>query len=371
MSVRYTAIAALGLARLDAADRRRVLAGDDLPDLLPGILGLALAGRDLGALALSVWATSEIARVAPDAVRREEDRVVRALDRLVAATRSQAPVRTVEYAWTLVALLAASRAVELSEPAGDEELLLDAARRTADRLVAAQGPSGLFPHQLPADLLNRFRSHVACFADQAYPIQALTRHALATGDDSSLAAAGRAADRLASLQGDRGQWWWHYDWRHGTVVESYPVYTVHQYGLAPMALLELSEAGGPDHRPAVARGLAWLLEPPETESDFIEDDLGVIWRAVGRREPHLMVRRIRSAASAARPGRHLTWLDQVFPPGLVERECRPFELGWQLYAWHTEEPVPADVVELEGPALEPEKGMLALSHSARAAGDGL
>jgi hypothetical protein len=44
MNVRYTAIAALGLTRLDAATRRDVLAGRDVADLLQGILGLALAG---------------------------------------------------------------------------------------------------------------------------------------------------------------------------------------------------------------------------------------------------------------------------------------------------------------------------------------
>src|SRR5215212_10753021 len=50
MSVRYTAIAALGLSRTPRATAREVLAGKDVPALLPGILGLALAGRDAGAL---------------------------------------------------------------------------------------------------------------------------------------------------------------------------------------------------------------------------------------------------------------------------------------------------------------------------------
>jgi hypothetical protein len=136
------------------------------------------------------------------------------------------------------------------------------------------------------------------------------------------------------LQGDGGQWWWHYDWRRGTVIERYPVYSVHQYALAPMALVELADAGGPDHGAAVSAGLKWLTERPETDAPLVVDDLGVVWRNVGRHEPHKAVRAARSVASAGGHGFRLAWLNLVFPPGAVERECRPFELGWQLYAWH-------------------------------------
>ena len=26
-------------------------------------------------------------------------------------------------------------------------------------------------------------------------------------------------------------------------------------------------------------------------------------------------------------------LDRVYPPGVVDHECRPYELGWLLYTW--------------------------------------
>src|SRR6185312_9814102 len=60
MSVRYTAVAALGLSRTDSSTARDVLGGNDVAALLPSVLGLALAGRDAGALALSVWAALEV-----------------------------------------------------------------------------------------------------------------------------------------------------------------------------------------------------------------------------------------------------------------------------------------------------------------------
>jgi hypothetical protein len=336
MSVRYTAIAALGLARMDPSTGREVLAGLDVTELLPGILGLALAGRDPGAIALSVWVSTEVeSGTTQGAVRAQEERITRALDRLLGNIRTGSPIPTVDHAWTLVALVGAARTADLADLAGSAELA-EAADRAAERLLAMQGPTGLFGHRLPTDELSRFRSHVGCFADQAYSIQALTRYAAATGDERALTAAGRCADQIAALQGDDGQWWWHYDWRHGTVVERYPVYSVHQHALAPMALMELWEAGGPDHREAVAKGLAWLLERPESAADLIADELGVVWRKVGRHEPRKMVRKLRSAASSAQPELRLTWLDPLFPPGWVDRECRPFELGWLLYAWHAD-----------------------------------
>ena len=33
------------------------------------------------------------------------------------------------------------------------------------------------------------------------------------------------------------------------------------------------------------------------------------------------------------PGARLGLLDRTFPPTVVDHECRPYELGWLLYAW--------------------------------------
>jgi hypothetical protein len=348
MSVRYTAIATLGLSRLEASTSRGVLADETVPDLLPGVLGLALAGRDPGAIALALWAALEVPGGGWDL--EEEGRAARAMDRLLANVRTGAPVPTVDHSWTLVALIGA-HAEQLSHRSGEAEQVAQAAHRAATRLMSAQGPEGLFPHHLPADRLSRFRSHVGCFADQVYAIQALARYAVATGDGRALDAAARCAERIVALQGEEGQWWWHYDWRHGTVIEGYPVYSVHQHAIAPMALMELREAGGPDLRGAVARGLGWLLERPESASDLIADELGVVWRKVGRREPRKIVRKLRSAASAAQPELHLGWLDRIFPPGPIDRECRPYELGWLLYAWHADEPLHRTDGESHGQAI--------------------
>jgi hypothetical protein len=192
---------------------------------------------------------------------------------------------------------------------------------------------GTFPHALPRHSLGQLRAHVGCFADQVYPIQALARHHAVTGDPDSLRAADRCAARIVQLQGPAGQWWWHYDVRTGDVVEGYPVYSVHQHAMAPMALFDLAEAGGTDHSGAISAGLSWLADHPEVSAPLLDAPSGAIWRKVGRREPRKAVRKIRSVTTAASPRLRLGLLDRVFPPTRIDYECRPYELGWLLYAW--------------------------------------
>lgn len=309
-SVRYAGMAALGLSRLDPDRQAGVLGGRTIHDLVSQNLQDAADGADPGAVALAAWAAAETRTPVTDTV-------VAALARLLTG---EEPVPTVDYAWGIVAALATP---QLSHT-------LDLAAR---RLLAAQGPGGIFPHALPRQSLGRGRSHVGSFADQVYPIQALARYATATGSQVALDAANRCAERLAQLQGPAGQWCWHYDARTGDLIEDYPVYSVHQHAMAPMVLLELFEAGGTDLRQAVARGAGWIEEHPETPGPLVAESLGVIWRKVGRREPRKAVRTVRAATTALRPGLRLGWLDGVCPPGPIDHECRPYELGWLLYAW--------------------------------------
>jgi hypothetical protein len=229
---------------------------------------------------------------------------------------------TVDVAWMLSAAVAAGSA--------DVQDVVDVAR---DRLLKEQGSCGLFPHALPAGSQGRWRAHVGCFADQVYPVQALARLAATIDDDEALRAANRAADRICELQGPDGQWWWHYDVRNGSVVEGFPVYSVHQHAMGPMTLLDLADAGGGDHRREIAAGLGWLRSHPEVVDELIDPGHEVIWRKVGRRERGKAVRRLNALTTSARPGFRLPGLDLAFPAVAIDRECRPYELGWLLYTW--------------------------------------
>ncbi len=308
-SVRYAAIVALGAGQLGAEDQRRALNGSSAQDLRHRAAA-DLDTTDLGDLAMVTWATAEAGDAGADALA----------DLLLPALADHDNPPTVPVAWALTALLAAGRP--------------DAARTVADRLLGAVGPSGLFPHWLYAAQAPRMRRHVGCFADQVYPVQALARFAAGTGDARALSAAQRCADVICARQGAEGQWWWHYDVRTGGVVEGYPVYSVHQAGMAPMALFDLAAAGGRADEPALARGLRWLQDPLEGAGPLIDETEAVVWRKVGRREPvNKAVRAVRSATTAVHPSLRTRPLDLVFRPGPVDRETRPYEAGWALYAW--------------------------------------
>ncbi|MDR6759618.1 hypothetical protein J2Y48_004936 [Mycoplana sp. BE70] len=314
-SLRYAAMAALGLSHVDHEVQRMVLGGRTAAELARTCALRAEASPDAGAAALAAWGAAEAGGMCADAL----------FAALAARLESQAPIDTVDCAWALIAALAARHL-------GSTERVVDLA---GTRLRAAQSRAGVFPHLLPATASGRLRAHIGCFADQVYPIQALARLSVARNDASALAAAESCAARTCALQGPAGQWWWHYDTRDGSVVERYPVYSVHQHAMAPMALLDLREAGGRDHWRPIIMGLQWLDEHPETVETLVCPQKGVIWRKVARREPAKAARAVAAVTTAMAPGLHLPMIDTLFPPGPVDHECRPYELGWLIYAWRS------------------------------------
>ncbi|WP_374776467.1 hypothetical protein OG756_30595 [Streptomyces sp. NBC_01310] len=320
-STRYAAITALG-ARFLPEDRQRALFGGRTAQEFTGLLVERLPGvANLGDAALIAWAAAETGH----------PKLSDALDRVAALDLPGRPRYTVEAAWVLSALVAA-------RAAADVEDRIAAAR---SRLLAARvGDGPLFPHATGPGLVRGYRSHVACFADQTYPLQALARLHASGGDVEALEAADACAARICDLQGDGGQWWWHYDARTGGVVEGYPVYSVHQHAMAPTALFDLAEAGGTDFGPAIRRGLRWMTQVPELagpagtpREPVIREDFGVTWRKVYRGDPKKAVRAARGLTTRVVPGARLAPLDRVFRPGAVDRECRPYEFGWLLFAW--------------------------------------
>ncbi|NEN04792.1 hypothetical protein G3T36_02810 [Diaminobutyricibacter tongyongensis] len=316
-NLRYAAIVALGLGTVAVETQRAVLHGSTARDLVAAAVNRAADSREPGALALVAWAAAEVGG-SPDPAL---------LERLAGILDAGHPLSTVDTAWILSAAVAAI-AVDPSAPHA-----AGIATIGRQRLLATQGSAGIFAHALPPTTFGRLRAHVGSFGDQAYPIQALARLAALGGDLEALAAAERCADRLCAVQGDAGQWWWHYDARDGSVVERYPVYSVHQHAMAPMALFDLAAAGGTDHSDAVYRGLDWLRTHPEVDDELVSEDNALIWRKAGRREPGKTVRLLAAATSRIHRGWRPPGIDRLFPVSRIDYECRPYELGWLLYAW--------------------------------------
>jgi hypothetical protein len=316
-STRYAAIVCLGAQFLDEPRQREVFGGRGAADFVEVLVKRLPQVTNLGDVALVTWAAAEA----------NPDVLPLALDRLREVDDPGRPRYVVEAAWVLAAL-AAARELASVEPA---------LRDARGRLLNSQVPgSPLFPHATAAGLVSWYRSHVSCYADQVYPIQALARLHRGGDDARALAVARRCAQRICELQGSGGQWWWHYDARGGDIVEGYPVYSVHQHAMGPMALLDLTDAGGGDFRGPIERGLGWMTDPAElggSGEPLILDDAGLTWRKVYRGDPRKVVRAVNGLSTRAVRGMKLPGIDRMYRPLHIDRECRPYEFGWMLYSW--------------------------------------
>lgn len=303
-----SAICLIGLGRAGIPPRAV------LPDAAGLCRRLAAAVRDEaqpGALGLVLWANGGLRALAPRALLAEagfapED-IARALPGLT----------TQEVAWLASGLLHAD--LPALRPA-----LIATLRALEGRL---DWQTLLFAHAAAtAPWRLRLRRRVASFGDQAFALQALAFAALVLGDPVRRLLADRIGSRMVAGQGPLGQWWALHDSHGGAVAERYPVLSVRQHSIGPMALRSLALSGGRSHAPAARSSRAWL-QANELGLDLVEPSSGIIWGGLGRAEGRL-ARRLRQARMlAGRPAQ-----DRVPPRLALRQEMLPREWGWLLYA---------------------------------------
>ena len=237
----------------------------------------------------------------------------------------------VELAWVVQALVRFSQ----SQPATDEitNMLKDAHRRLMNLYCH---DTGLFARHNREGFREVIPHHIACFADQVYPILALASYGQYFKDRRSIDTAVAVTDMISRLQGDKGQWWWHYNVKEGTVAEEYPVFSVHQDGMAPMALLAIDKVTNKNHSPYIEKGLRWLSGQNELQAEMILPEKGIVWRDIHRREISKMYRLTRSILTTVGWDRAHHLAGKNLFGYVVNRESRPYHLGWILYAWAEE-----------------------------------
>jgi hypothetical protein len=314
-SHRYTVISLLGLRRLEIAGQRspvpitpvfdRLLRSSDWVDNL-GDLGLLLW---LGALAC------------PERVREIDARwgLKNALER----SREAREGRTMEVAWFLTGLAYASTAMSQGRSSYERP-----AFEAYKLLLRNQGTRGAFGHLATrGSAAGQLRGRIGSFADQVYPIYALIQFATVSGVQTALAAATSCAENICRVQGPWGQWWWHYDASTGETFQQYPVFAVHQDGMAPMALLALGETAGLEFDEPVFKGLNWIGGVNELGYDMRDASCGVIWRSFEVRNKY---------KQAIKNGFRLLGANSNTEASYgvkVNFESRPYHLGWLLYAY--------------------------------------
>jgi hypothetical protein len=310
ISRRYTIMTLLGLLRAQSAAFQSAL---NIPDTLDCLLSDTAWLDNIGDLGLLLWLCA----------LSSEEHLTRfyAMFDLERVFERYPDVRgrfTMELSWFLAGLAHAGGTGLRQPPA-----LARLADETYRLLRANQGAHGIFGHMDKwSSLAGLVRGRVGSFADQVYPIYAMAHFAQIYGQKEAWQNAFECASAICRLQGPLGQWWWHYDSVTGRVVGQYPVYSVHQHAMAPMALFALQDTGNADFGEQIYKGLGWISGANELQQDLENAAAGIVWRCILPSKSTSYSARIRTLFGKPQ---NLGAMQILF-------ECRPYELGWLLYA---------------------------------------
>jgi hypothetical protein len=320
-NVFYSAMSTVGILRQSARPPESVF---PLGKALDTLHGIAAAGAAPQVLANVVWALA-----------LAEDQRGAALARELAERDDLRGCESAALGHVIHGLAVAAEAYP--EQSGRA---IEACRRWAPELLARFSPQAdLFgPFRRPTGVRSALIHRLTSFAAQVYPLHGLASFYRVTGEAPSPVLR-RVAARLVAAQGPLGQWWWLYSTKTRAVLEGYPVYSVHQDGMAFMALLPVEALGEGSYREPLGLGLDWLFGANElSTSELVRRDPAAVFRNIQRvgSDADAMfgisganLRRV--IARSLRPGADHTHAE---PAELeVLYESRPYHLGWLLHAY--------------------------------------
>jgi hypothetical protein len=314
VSPRYTIMTLLGLRELESTGAECPF---DIRGSYVSLIRNTAWVQGVGDLGLLIWLTAAFdpGRLV-DLFRTFSCET--ALDRYSDARES----RTMELAWLLAGLAhAAEVCPELVGP------LTDLCVKTYHRLEENQGECGLFGHMgAKKSFAGRIRGHIGSFADQVYPMYAMAKFAKFLHVEDPLRPAMECANAICGAQGELGQWWWLYDARSARVSSHYPVYSVHQHGMAPMGLFAVEEVTGQSFNEFIYKGLDWIHGANELGVDMKDRSQNVIWRCLLPRRRQTKYREFALSVIRARTENTPTRMLKILC------EQRPYEFGWLLFA---------------------------------------
>lgn len=239
-------------------------------------------------------------------------------------TKFVSTLTTMETAWLVSGLAHEYNRTQDDDVKG---MLLDAADELMDRRY--QTKTQIVTHSSKAaPFTHSIRRWVANFADQVYSIQALAFVAIITGDERARTISENLAATMIDFQGDKGQWWWHYDAKKGGSPQSYSVYSVHQHGMVPMALHALTAAGETNFEDAIHKSISWL-EDNELGVNMVDVDQSTIWRSLDYDQSKVS-EILRKASSLL--GFSNTQSTKSAAALKLNYETRPYEWAWCIYA---------------------------------------
>jgi hypothetical protein len=332
-SFRYTAITLLGL---DAAKRSGFSVVFPVDRICTDLAIHAAGETDLGNKSLALWAALKLRSGAADkaihSVLAHDGFVAEPDEGLIRSTELAWAVLSLAMAWTDMnilggGLLARNDKNKVKKRLDEGLQMLRSQRNVATTLFQCAGVG-----KGNARLRDILKTTSGFFDSQVYGAMALAESSEALERPDLLKQAHQTVRAILQRQGPNGEWPWHYDVRSGAVIDCYPIFSVHQDGMGPMVLLDSGERLGIDFQEPVERSLRWVFGSNEINTSMIDRESELIWRGLGRkgiRRYILQTSRLFHYYGLSFPARLLN-----ATPGIsIIHECRPYHLGWLLYAF--------------------------------------
>jgi len=315
ISRRYTIMTLIGLSRLEEGGG---LSPIDVRTTIDQLVRGFGDNDNVGDLGLLIWLC---ALAYPECLEKLHDKYLKVnnLERFDDFRQS----RTMELSWLLTGISYAKARTE-SLLRNDDKL----AEEVYASILGNYGGKGIFRHLGMRSLSGKLRGRVGSFADQVYPSYALSVFAHAFNRKEALDPAIENAKAVCRQQGELGQWWWHYDAKSGGVLGRYPVFSVHQYGMAPMMLFMVGERAGLDFSQHIYLGLEWITGKNEIAESLVDSERRMLWRNISPTRMRCFQEELRSLF--IKPEGTPTSIGSGLS---VLRESRPYCFGWLLYAF--------------------------------------
>jgi len=215
----------------------------------------------------------------------------------------------------------------------------EGAERTARATIASISRDYAAEAGLARHTTRRYRRNLVSFGSSVYYLRGLYEYGTAFGDDVALNRFALGVRKLIAAQGPLGEWPWMFDVRTAQPTDFYPVFAVHQDGMAMLFLFPALEIGIDGIQPAIDRSLSWAFGANELGIPMYQNDPFVAHRSIERDERYSRLRRyVRSVARSPKMTPATTGASRL----RLNPECRSYHLGWMLFAWSGSQQRPLD-----------------------------
>jgi len=312
-SIRYTLISLLGLVKASVDNIQSI----EIKHIIHNQIQNRNQIASIGDLGLLLWLCS-IAEI-------DKTKTINALETLLLRLKKSKEYingHTMEMAWCLIGICYFRK----REIKTDYDIKL-LSTEIYTKILNNYKFKGIFGHLSSNNFKGIIRGRIGSFADQVYPIYALSLYSETFSIEEPLIIALECGERICNAQGQQGQWWWHYNSLSGKTVGRYPVYSVHQDAMAPMGLMKLQEVSGKGFASYIDKGLEYIIGFNELDKSMIDFENSLIWRCIKKNKTHAIFEEFKKILS-------------IEEETIVKRndlilleECWSYHLGWILYVF--------------------------------------